>query len=351
MMQKQGLARPSQIVSERQSKIAINCTSSSGVIQTSSAINCNFVLARNSNAESTRPVSVSAADYARESLASNTRRAYTADLEHFAAWGGAIPASAAQVAEYLAIHAMALSAATLSRRLTALSKLHRQQNLPDPTTTELVRATFRGIRRSHGIAPKQAKALVREDLFLVLDALGSGIKARRDRALLLLGFAGGFRRSELVALNRADIEPVRQGLAVTIRRSKTDQFGQGRRIGIPHGRTRHCPVVAALEWFEVGAIESGPVFRPISRYGTISPSRLSGEAVALVVKERVAAAGIDPAGYSGHSLRSGFATSAAHAGVSSWKIRAQTGHKSEAMLSRYVREGELFTDNAVGLLL
>ena len=154
-----------------------------------------------------------------------------------------------------------------------------------------------------------------------------------------------------MGLNCDDVERVRQGLIVTLRRSKTDQEGAGRKVGIPFGRTRHCPVLALDRWLAVSGIEAGPIFRPVDRHGRVASERLSGEAVSLIVKERVAAAGIDPAGFSGHSLRAGFATSAVQAGVSTLKIRSQTGHASDAMLARYVRDGELFVDNAAGALL
>ena len=192
---------------------------------------------------------------------------------------------------------------------------------------------------------------MKEDLFAVLAATGETLKDSRDRALLLIGFAGGFRRSELVAINCSDVERVRQGIVVHVRRSKTDQEGVGRKIGIPHGRTRWCPVTALTEWIESAGIDDGPVFRPVDRHGYVDGARLSGEAVSLVIKSRVMAAGLDPVQYSGHSLRAGLATSAAAAGVSSWKIRQQTGHASDAMLARYIRDGELFVDNAAGVLL
>jgi integrase len=144
---------------------------------------------------------------------------------------------------------------------------------------------------------------------------------------------------------------VRQGLEVTLSRSKTDQNGAGRKIGIPHGRCRWCPVVALEHWLTASGIRDGALFRPIDRHHRIAAKRLSGEAVCLVVRERVQAAGIDPKDYSRHSLRAGLATSAAQAGVSTWKIRQQTGHASDAMLSRYIREWELFTENAAGALL
>jgi len=185
----------------------------------------------------------------------------------------------------------------------------------------------------------------------VLEAMGSRLKDVRDRALLLLGFAGGFRRSELIGLNCDDLVLVRQGLEVTLRRSKTDQNGSGRKIGIPHGRGRWCLVGALDQWRVASGITEGAMFRPIDRHHRVGPKRLSGEAVCLIVRERVQAAGIDLKDYSGHSLRAGLATSAAQAGVSSWKIRQQTGHASDAMLSRYVRDGELFNENAAGALL
>jgi integrase len=192
---------------------------------------------------------------------------------------------------------------------------------------------------------------LKDELFAILDPIGDSLKDVRDRALLLLGFAGGFRRSELVGLDVTDIETFRQGIIITLRHSKTDQDGAGRKIGIPHGRTQHCPVAAVTAWLARSAIAQGAVFCAVTRYGHLQPVRLSGDAVSEVIRERLAAIGINPEGYSGHSLRAGFATSAAQAGVSTLKIRAQTGHTSDAMLSRYVRDGNLFTHNATAALL
>jgi integrase len=285
------------------------------------------------------------------SIAENTRRAYRSDLSHFEAWGGQLPANPSNVASYLAAHAECLSVATLVRRMATISKAHEAKGLPNPCRAEIVRATLRGVKRTRGIAQREAKPLLRDDLFRVLDAMGDGVKDARDRALLLVGFAGGFRRSELVGLDCADIERVRQGLIVTLRRSKTDQDGVGRKIGIPLGRSKWCPVAALESWIEAAGIENGSIFRRVDRHGHVAMERLSGEAVSMVVKERVAAAGIDASGFSGHSLRAGFATSATQAGISSLKIRAQTGHASDAMLGRYIRDGELFVGNAAGALL
>jgi integrase len=178
-----------------------------------------------------------------------------------------------------------------------------------------------------------------------------GVKGTRDRALLLIGFAGAFRRSELVALTVADIANAQQGLIITLLRSKTDQEGIGRKVAIPFARGAVCPVIALQKWLEVSSITEGPIFRAVNRHGVISDTSLDPQAVAWVVKERAKAAGLDPNKYSGHSLRAGLVTSAAQMGVSSWKIRAQTGHASDAMLSRYIRDANIFVDNAAGAIL
>ena len=289
--------------------------------------------------------------YVHASLAINTRKAYLSDLRQFEAWGGCIPSEPHLVAAYLAAQASKLKPASLARHLISISKAHEAKGLSSPTSSSLVKTVLRGIQRTHGQPPKGAKPLLRDDLFLVLDKMGDRPKDLRDRALLLLGFAGGFRRSELVGLNLGDVERVRQGLIITLTHSKTDQTARGRKIGIPLGRTRHCPVTAVETWIASSGITEGPLFRPIRKSGLIDPARLSGDALCRMVQKRVAIAGLNPTRYSGHSLRSGFATSAAQAGVSSLKIRHQTGHASEAMLYRYVRSGELFLENAVQALL
>jgi integrase len=295
------------------------------------------------------PLNVSA--FVRDSLAVNTQRAYVSDLEEFERWGGNIPAAAEVVASYLAHRADTLAVATLVRHLASISKAHEARGLPNPTRSELVRATLRGIRRTKGCAQREAKPLLRDDLLLALDAMGDSIKESRDRALLLIGFAGALRRSELVGLDVGDIEHVRQGIILHLRRSKTDQDGQVRKLGIPLGRSRWCPVAALDAWLTASGIAEGAVFRPVDRHERVRSARLSGEAVSLVVRECVAAAGLDARGYSGHSLRAGLATSASQAGVPTWRIRAQTRHASDAMLARYVRDGQLFSENAAGALL
>jgi integrase len=317
---------------------AINCTSlEPSALPSPFAINCtNEVCVR---------------DLIEHSVSDNTRIAYESDLKHFTAWGGTLPASPAMIASYIATHAGVHAVATITRRVATLSKAHQAMGEQNPCQAALVKATLRGLRRKQGTAQKQAKPLLKEELFAILDPLDDSTKDVRDRALLLLSFAGGFRRSEVVGLDVADIEHVRQGLIITLRHSKTDQEGAGRKIGIPHGRTRHCPVATLTAWLDRAGITQGALFCPVTRYGHLQPVRLSGDAISKVIRERLAAVGINPEGYSGHSLRAGFATSAAQAGVSTLKIRAQTGHASDAMLARYVRDGELFVGNAAGAVL
>lgn len=285
------------------------------------------------------------------SVSANSRRAYESDLREFERGGGTIPASPETLAEYLARNAARLSVATLVRRLASISKAHQVHGVPDPAQSPLVRATLLGIKRIRGCAQHQAKPLLREELIRVLDATGDKRKDHRDRALLLTGFAGALRRSELVGLNVGDVENVRQGLILHLQRSKTDQEAQGQKIGIPFARGRWCAVAALEAWLANSSISEGPIFRPVDRHGHVNDWSLSGEAVGEIVRQRVSAAGLDPSGYSGHSLRAGLATSAAQLGVPTWKIRAQTRHASDAMLSRYIRDGELFTGNAAGALL
>ncbi len=289
--------------------------------------------------------------YVRDAVSENTRRAYRTDLEHFTNWGGTIPCEPEMVATYIADYADILAVSTLKRRLAAISVGHEARGYPSSTSSKIVKATMRGIQRTKSTAQRQAKPLLVEDLMRIMAMLGDSPKDTRDKALLLIGFAGGFRRSELVAINCSDIELVRQGMTITIRRSKTDQTGEGRTIGIPFARGRYCPVKTFETWRDMAGISKGPLFRPVTRHDKIDTARLSGEAVSIIVKKRIAAIGHDPASYSGHSLRAGLATSAAMAGLSTISIRQQTGHASEATLAQYIRQGELFTNNVVGALL
>lgn len=288
--------------------------------------------------------------YIHAGTAESTKKAYRSDFAHFIAWGGLVPASPEIIAAYITEHAGHLKSTTLSRRLVSIGRAHTTQGLSNPCESDLVKATFRGIKRIHGLASRQVAPAVREDMLQMVEGL-HGVKGVRDRALLLLGFAGAFRRSELVSLTVADLEFVDRGLVVHLRRSKTDQEGVGRKIAIPFARGSVCPVQAIRDWLTTSGISDGPVFRPVTRHGRIYPAALSGHAVAEIVKARARAAGLNPVNYSGHSLRAGLITSAAMLGVSVWKIKAQSGHRTDAMVSRYVRDADLFTNNAAGAVL
>ena len=280
----------------------------------------------------------------------NTRRAYQSDLAHFLAWGGSIPATAEQVARYLADHAAVLSMATLARRLAGIRAAHVARGLPDPTKAELIRLTFRGIRRRYGRPQRRVAALSRDDLKAIVASLGRSTKDIRDAAILLVGFAGAFRRCELVALDCSDVTIRETATAIVLRRSKTDQTGNGRTLSIPRMDSLMCSVSALERWLLAGQISKGPVFRSVTKGGKVLQSRISPEAIACILKNRLQTIGRDPARYSGHSLRSGFATGAARIGVPMWRIRAQTGHLSDSMLERYIREGEASSTDAVKMI-
>lgn len=293
-----------------------------------------------------------ARDYMSQAKAENTMRAYRADWQDFTGWCAesgvnALPASSETLALYLAARADGCKVSTLQRRLSAISQAHALAGYDSPTKSAAVRLVWQGIRRAKGIAQEGKAPALTADIRRMVVALPDGILGIRDRALLLLGFAGAFRRSELVALDRSDVELTREGVTVTIRRSKTDQEGVGRKVGIPYGSNPDtCPVRALAGWLEASGITEGALFRSLNRHGHILADRLSDKGVARVVKRAAEAAGLDPANYAGHSLRAGLATSAAAAGVSERAIMQQTGHKSVGMVRRYIRDGSLFRENA-----
>ena len=288
--------------------------------------------------------------YVNAAIADNTRRAYQQDLRDFLKWGGAVPCSAEVLAEYIAARAETASAHTITRRIVGIGRAHVSQGYADPAKTDLVRTVLRGVRRVKGAAQRQVSPLLKSDVLAITEKMW-GVRGVRDRALILLGFAAALRRSELVALDFADIEFVREGLVVHLRRSKTDQTAEGRKIGVPWGRTSACPVKAVESWLQLAHIESGPVFRSVNRAGVVGCNQLHAQSIALVLKDHAMAVGLNPAHISGHSLRSGLVTSAIQAGVPVHKIQQQTGHRSVEMLARYIRDAGLFESNASGAVL
>jgi integrase len=278
----------------------------------------------------------------------STLRAYAADWRHFSAWCAArhlqaLPASPQVVALYITRLARERRVATVQRRLAAIAQAHGDAGHPSPTEDRLVRKTMTGIRRTHGTAPRRKAATRTPLLRQMVRDLPETPEGARDRALLLMGFAGAFRRAELVALDRADLTFDPDGVRVSIRSSKTDPEAAGAVIGLPFGaHPETCPVRALRAWLALLEDEEPAVFRRISRWGTPCRARLSPQSVALIVKRRAAAIGQDPRLFAGHSLRAGMATSAAAGGATERDIMRQTRHRSVETARRYIREGELF---------
>jgi integrase len=271
-----------------------------------------------------------------------TTRAYDADVRHFKQHGGSIPATPTVVAEYLANFAGTLAVSTLQHRLIAIHRAHADVGLMSPIMDSLVKRTMQGIRRTVGTRQRQVAALVKDDLLemMVHVERQRPMKAARDKALLLVGFSGAFRRSELVALRYEDITYFESGVELIIRRSKTDQEGAGRTVFIPHARGNRCPVKALINWLLVARIGSGPLFRPINRHDKVAGDQaLTPQSVALIVKSSVRLMAGDEAAkrVAGHSLRAGYCTEAAMVGLQPYQIREQTGHRSDVTLARYIR--------------
>ena len=301
------------------------------------------------------PDLAAAIDLAKAEKAASTRKAYGTDFRLFEAWCAtrsvaALLAAPETVAAYLAANAGTSKASTLGRRIAAIRYAHKLAAHPLPTDAEGVKATMRGIRRTHGSARvRKAPALAGKVIGMVATAPDK-LAGLRDRALLLIGFGGALRRSELVALDVADIQETETGLLVTIRSSKTDQEREGATIAIARGDVA-CPAKALREWLEAAGIESGPIFRPIDKAGTVRASRLTDRSVANIVKAYAGRAGFDASTFSGHSLRAGFLTSAAGKGASIFKMMDVSRHKSVDTLRGYVRDADLFKDHAgTGLL-
>lgn len=295
-------------------------------------------------------------EFIRASKADNTLRGYRSDWRDFCAWCEAhsirsLPAAPESVAAYIAECAGHLKPGSIQRRLNAIAEAHKAVGLESPTHSGMVANTMKGIRRTKGTAPIQKAPTLTDDIRAMVDATDAGTMGARDRALILLGFAGAFRRSELVGFDAEDCSFGKDGLTVTLRKSKTDQNGAGRKIGVPYGSNPEtCPVRVLQTWIEQAAITTGPLFRAINRHAQVQSGRLSGIDVARIVKKLAERAGLDAAKYAGHSLRSGHATSAAIAGASERSIMAQTGHRSVQMVRRYIRDGNLFRENSAGKL-
>ena len=292
------------------------------------------------------------------SKANNTVRAYKSDFNDFGlfcAQNGfnSLPSEPKIVSLYLTyLSTKDAKMSTLKRRLVSIGIIHKLKGHYLDTKHPAIIENIMGIKRRKGSVQKGKKPILINNLKEIINVIDQqdkeDIKKFRDRSIILIGFSGGFRRNEIVSLDCDDLDFVPEGLKVNIKRSKTDQFGEGFTKALPYfDRSQYCPVVSLKKWIAISKIVSGPVFRRFVKGSKLSENRLTDQTVALLIKEYLNLAGIDSKNYSGHSLRSGFATSAAESGVEERSIMAMTGHKSTEMVRRYIKDANLFKNNAL----
>jgi site-specific recombinase XerD len=292
------------------------------------------------------------------SKAPNTIRAYQSDFNDFCLFCNKngfkfLPSDPKIVSLYLThLSTNGAKMSTLKRRLVSIGVIHKLKGHYLDTKHPAIIENIMGIKRRKGSIQKGKKPLLINSLKVIINVIDEQnkeeIKKLRDRSIILIGFSGGFRRNEIVSLNYDDLDFVAEGLKIAIRRSKTDQFGEGSIKALPYfDSSQYCPVVSIKKWIEIANINSGPLFRRFSKGSKLTDNRLTDQTVALLIKEYLVLAGIDSKNYSGHSLRSGFATSAAESGVEERSIMAMTGHKSTEMVRRYIKEANLFKNNAL----
>ncbi|MGA3347083.1 MAG: site-specific integrase [Terracidiphilus sp.] len=296
-----------------------------------------------------------ARSYIHAAKAPATLRAYRTDFEDFTKFCKGhnlpyLPATPTTVALYIADRAVSLRSATITRRLTSITKAHQAAGFEESPSSShhfVVSETLKGIRRSIGTAQEGKAPLLTSDIRRIVACCPETLLGLRDRALILVGFAGAFRRSELAAIDFTHVSFIQDGLIIDLRRSKTDQEAAGRKVGIPFGKEdATCPVRALRRWLAASGISSGAVFRGVNRNGKLSHRGLHKDCVGWILKVAASRAGLKPEPLGGHSLRAGCVTQAAMNGVSERDIMRQTGHKSVEMLARYIRIGEIFTRNA-----
>ena len=292
------------------------------------------------------------------SKAKNTVRAYKSDFEDFGLFcvkNGFrnLPTEPKIVSLYLTyLSNKGIKISTIKRRLVSIGVVHRMKGNYLDTKHPIIIENLRGIKRTKGSIQKGKKPILINNLKKIIDVINQekapDLKKLRNKALLLIGFSGGFRRNELVSLDLEDVEFVFEGLKITLKKSKTDQFGEGMIKGIPYFENSiYCPGTNLKHWINLSKIKNGPIFVRFTKGTNITNSRLTDQSVALIIKDYLTKAGIDNKNYSGHSLRSGFATSAAEGGAEERSIMAMTGHKSPEMVRRYIKESNIFKNNAL----
>ena len=292
------------------------------------------------------------------SKANNTVRAYKSDFNDFGlfcAQNGfkSLPSEPKVVSLYLThLSTKDIKMSTLRRRLVSIGVIHKLKGHYLDTKHPIIIENIMGIKRRKGVKQKGKKPLLINNLKKIINVIdefnNEDIKKLRDRSIILIGFSGGFRRNEIVSLDYDDLDFVSEGLKINLKRSKTDQYGEGSVKGLPYFENiQYCPVLSLKNWIEIAKINSGPLFRRFSKSSKLLENRLTDQTVALLIKKYLKLAGIDSTNYSGHSLRSGFATVAAESGADERSIMAMTGHKTTQMVRRYIKEANIFKNNAL----
>ncbi len=292
------------------------------------------------------------------SKANNTVRAYKSDFRDFGLFCAQngfknLPSETKVVSLYLThLSTKDVKLSTIKRRLVSIGVIHKMKGHYLDTKHPIIVENLLGIKRRKGTVQKGKKPILINELRKILDVIdqqkSEDIKKLRDKTLILIGFSGGFRRNEIVSLDYEDLDFVYEGVKITVKRSKTDQFGQGSIKALPYfDNSVYCPVTTLKRWINISKISKGPIFRRFSKGSKLTNYRLTDQTIALIIKNYLNIAGIDSKNYSGHSLRSGFATSAAESGAEERSIMTMTGHKSTEMVRRYIKEANLFKNNAL----
>ncbi len=293
----------------------------------------------------------------KSSKANNTLRAYKSDFKDFLAFCAkhglnSLPTEPKIVSLYLTHLSKTSKISTLRRRLVSIAMIHKLKGHYLDTKHPIIIENLMGIKRVKGSIQKGKKPILINHLKLIINAINEQnideIKKTRDKTIILVGFGGGFRRSELTSIDHDDLEFVPEGVKISIKKSKTDQFGEGMTKGLPYfNKEEYCPVTNLKKWLELSNIKSGAIFRRFIKGSILKNDRLTDQSVVLIIKDYLKLAGIENTNYSGHSLRSGFATVAAESGADERSIMAMTGHKTTQMVRRYIREANIFKNNAL----
>ena len=294
----------------------------------------------------------------KSSKAINTIRAYKSDFKDFGAFCikhsfKTLPTEPKIVALYLTyLSGKDAKMSTLRRRLVSIGMIHKLKGHYLDTKHPVIIENLMGIKRTKGSIQRGKKPILINQLKAIINVINQEkieeIKKIRDKTIILVGFGGGFRRTELISIDHEDIEFVPEGVKITLRRSKTDQFGEGMTKGLPYFvNETYCPVSHLKKWIKISNIKNGPIFRRFAKGCSLTSNRLTDQSVVLLIKRYLELAGIENKNYSGHSLRSGFATVSAESGADERSIMAMTGHKTTQMVRRYIKEANLFKNNAL----